>query len=282
MTVPTSEFPLAIGGIGGSGTRVVAQILLDIGFYLGSDLNQSNDNLWFTLLFKRAEILSEGKREFDLALKTFLKAMRGGETFNASETAFVLRAASMNRTQHTSLWLSKRAESLLASQNRAPTNARWGWKEPNTHIVIDRLIEGLPSLRYIHVVRNGLDMAFSSNQNQLKLWGPHLLGGNVSVSPRNSLRFWSLANRRVIRIFESKVSSLLLLNFDRLCLLPEQEIGKLLGFVKYDYTASQLRRLTELIRVPDSIGRFKTQAIDNFDPLDVKVVEQLGFDTTTR
>lgn len=45
--------PVVIGGIGGSGTRIVAEILSRWGFYIGNDLNKFNDKLLYTLLFKR-------------------------------------------------------------------------------------------------------------------------------------------------------------------------------------------------------------------------------------
>ena len=45
--------PVVIGGVGGSGTRVLAEILSLFGFYLGNDLNGAKDNLVYTLLFKR-------------------------------------------------------------------------------------------------------------------------------------------------------------------------------------------------------------------------------------
>ena len=44
--------PVVIGGIGGSGTRVVG-LLQQLGFDIGSDLNDSLDDLSFTALFKR-------------------------------------------------------------------------------------------------------------------------------------------------------------------------------------------------------------------------------------
>src|SRR5947207_2715003 len=47
--------PVAVGGVGGSGTRVVAALLREAGVYLGADLNDSLDNLWFRLLFRRAQ-----------------------------------------------------------------------------------------------------------------------------------------------------------------------------------------------------------------------------------
>ena len=38
---------VAIGGVGGSGTRLIARMLGQLGWYLGDDLNESVDNLWF-------------------------------------------------------------------------------------------------------------------------------------------------------------------------------------------------------------------------------------------
>jgi len=49
----STEAPVAIGGVGGSGTRLIAQCLKELGYFIGSDLNESNDNLLFTALFKR-------------------------------------------------------------------------------------------------------------------------------------------------------------------------------------------------------------------------------------
>ena len=46
---------LFIGALGGSGTRVIAQIVNQLGYYIGDDLNKPNDNLVFTRLFKNPE-----------------------------------------------------------------------------------------------------------------------------------------------------------------------------------------------------------------------------------
>jgi RNase adaptor protein for sRNA GlmZ degradation len=48
-----SKSPVVVGGVGGSGTRLIADILMELGYYIGSDLNKSLDNLAVTLLFKR-------------------------------------------------------------------------------------------------------------------------------------------------------------------------------------------------------------------------------------
>ena len=45
--------PLVIGGMGGSGTRLVAELCSLFGYYLGDDLNIASDNLLYTLIFRR-------------------------------------------------------------------------------------------------------------------------------------------------------------------------------------------------------------------------------------
>ena len=48
--------PVAVGGIGGSGTRLIAQLLSALDYDMGSDFNDSLDDLGFTALFKRVEL----------------------------------------------------------------------------------------------------------------------------------------------------------------------------------------------------------------------------------
>ena len=43
---------ICVGGVGGSGTRVIAMILASLGLNIGNNLNEALDNLTFTLLFK--------------------------------------------------------------------------------------------------------------------------------------------------------------------------------------------------------------------------------------
>jgi hypothetical protein len=62
--------PIAIGGMGGSGTRLVALIFEELDFYLGNELNKAKDNLFFNLLFKRKEILREEASEIAWPLES--------------------------------------------------------------------------------------------------------------------------------------------------------------------------------------------------------------------
>src|SRR3990167_6840991 len=70
--------PLAIGGVGGSGTRVVAAAAIALGFDLGSDLNPPLDNLAFTLLFKDPGIASLDEEALDQRVRLLLAASAPG------------------------------------------------------------------------------------------------------------------------------------------------------------------------------------------------------------
>ena len=260
--------PIAIGGLGGSGTRVVAALLVRPGFFIGGDLNGALDNLWFTLLFKRPDIRSIGDHEFAALCGVFTKGMQR-QTLCGHQRALVRRAAAVARPQHPPEWLAERARSLLES--RGDALPAWGWKEPNTHVVLDRLRRAMPGLRYIHVARNGLDMAYSDNQRQVRFWL------RAEPTPLLSLRYWCDVQRRVLQIGASMGNDFLFLDFDALCTSPRTELRKLERFLG-DGKALDER----VIVAPPSIGRFKAHGLKAFDPADVAYVAELGFDTATR
>ncbi len=273
--------PVAIGGVGGSGTRLIAEILRQLDFYMGVDLNDANDNLWFTLLFKRAELWSGcgPQEEFDQAAQIFRTGMTGHGSLNKDQKAMVKRLAAVDRPQHPAKWMYKRAKTILGSVRPLQTFQRWGWKEPNTHIFLDRLNSAFPEMKYIHVMRNGLDMAFSRNQNQLKLWGAYFFNGEeYEITPYWSLKYWRLAHRRVEKIAEQMPGRYLLLSFDAFCTAPHEGLRLLLEFLGLTVDAETEASLISLVRRPNTIGRFKQYDVQLFDPVDVAYVESLGFD----
>jgi hypothetical protein len=171
---PELAYPVAVGGVGGSGTRVVAAILEMMGYYLGDHLNDYKDNHWFTLIFKRRSILIESDADFRALVLLFCRRMAGRTIISAQERARILSLAEKERFQHSRDLLSDVAASCCDITSKRPQQP-WGWKEPNTHVVIDRIFGIVPELRYIHVVRHPLDMTVSSNQAQLYNWGPIFL-----------------------------------------------------------------------------------------------------------
>ncbi|MCF7980424.1 MAG: sulfotransferase [Pseudomonadales bacterium] len=272
--------PVVIGGVGGSGTRAIATILQKLGFYIGSDLNEANDNLAFTLLFKRKELwpLEKNKDEVQCCLKLFLKAMLQQGPWQTEEVMRLRSFASKNRPQHPSDWLKERAEKLIKHAPNGTATKFWGWKEPNSHIVMPALLQLLPDMKYIHVMRHGLDMAYSSNQNQLQFWGEQLLGEtNLELTPANSFRYWCAAHRRVQRFGEKMGHNFLLLNFDLFCKNPVRGLDQLLEFIRFNLSQSDQSELISLISPPLSIGRYKKHKQLEISQEDFNFLHMLGY-----
>jgi len=284
--------PIVIGGVGGSGTRVLAEILSKFGFYIGNDLNSANDNLLYTLLFKRPKWFyrnCHNWKEIDIGINLFHKLMLGLGSPSLPELLFLLRAlGSMALFGQNSagsgkgLWPMKRMKRLLFAKEHVNTkHIGWGWKEPNSHLLIKNLAEHFDNFRYIHTIRHGLDMAFSENQQQLYNWGP-LYGvqrpASCSKEPSLSLKYWIKANEKVLNIGKQIGNDrFLVINFDELCLAPELEILRLLTFLDIEVDESIYEETLRLPKTPNSVGRYRSQDIGQFDENDLSLLSKFGF-----
>lgn len=288
----SQESPVAVGGVGGSGTRVVAEIIKKIGFYIGSDLNPSNDNLWFTLLMKRPswfiKNFEQNESVIYKGISIFEKLMTH-RALSSGEIIFILQAGidiAVRGHDHLhsgrGMWAFKRLFNMLRNRksNFSP-NIVWGWKEPNTHIFIKYLATYFKQMKYIHVIRHGLDMAYSNNQAQLFNWGK-LFGvdpDSIMTLPQKSLRYWIRANRQAIILGHRLLGSrFYLLNFDRLCDNPASEVDYLLDFIGIKKKNIDIKDIISLIRTPVSSGRYKKYDISVFTAEDISAVREMGFE----
>lgn len=297
---PRSPY-VVVGGVGGSGTRLISSILATLGLNIGSDLNEAYDNLSFTLLYKHLKTLNMDKKTFDDSYKILTHSILGTRDFLTEKDKNRLEELSeKGRPGHPRAWLQERAKNILHINENGPLEniylkelpqishkpllGKWGWKEPNSHILMKRLNK---QTKFIMVVRNGLDMAFSSNQNQLRLWGPTLLPkemiqydkyGNIIYSPRISMKYWTLVHRKILQESKALGDNFLMVNFDDMCVNPDKWLHLLCDFLKIEPSIiPEIRPL--VVYQSEGIGRFKKHDISQFFPSDVLFAKKLGFDT---
>ena len=268
---------VAIGGIGGSGTRVVAAFLHMLDYYLGDDINESLDNLWFTLLFKRRSILIENDLEFGRLLSLFAFRMSGGRLLADEERTHILGLADHERLQHPRDWLRERARSFCEDQTSKLPSQPWAWKEPNTHVMIDRLMQLHGDLRYLHVVRHPLYMAMSQNQNQLQNWGPIFLNRDVAIEPRLSLSYWCAAHRRMTKFMRLWSDRMITIDFDELCVSPDRLCIKIAKFLDVQLRADVLSNFRKFLVRPLLVGQFNNIDLQQFDPTDLEYLTRIGY-----
>ncbi|MEO0773514.1 MAG: sulfotransferase, partial [Pseudomonadota bacterium] len=259
-------------------------ILARLGVSMGTDLNEAGDNLWYTFLFVRPSLRTAKPELFRHHVNLFTKASCGGVPLTEGEDKLLKLLVTMP-VDHGPMavpdWLQTKSDAIRRAASLGPKNlTHWGWKEPNTHIMLDRLAVAFPGMRYIHIVRNGLDMAFSRNQNQPRLWGNAIYGLPPGrVDPRHSLKHWCRANHRALQISKNMEGRFFLLNFDELCREPGPVLDQLVEFLGMSADAQKMKDLEALVRPPETIGRFKSRGAKFFDAEDIEFVAQMGFDT---
>lgn len=311
--------PVVIGGVGGSGTRVVAQLLSGMGFHMGYAVNHACDYQWFGVLFNRPRWFARhaAKESVFTGLGVVEKSLIGPSILSPAEIAFVARAlvegedrlgvAAPSRARTDSaarmaagrigafkwlmnprrLWRNIRRWKPLSE--RACASGRWvgwGWKSPAAHVYLEYLYEYFPALKYIHVIRHGLDMAFSANKTQLYRWGAQF-GVRVPQDPERlpqaALSYWVKANRRAVALGEAMgADAFLLVALETLCLSPRTEIERIARFVGLDAQVLDMDRLCVLPRMPGSVGRHKGHSLSLFDPEDLRAVCEFGFSVEGR
>ena len=282
---PGDDAPLVIGALGGSGTRVPAQALIRAGAFLGSELNQARDNLVFTALFRRPRWAARaGDSRIHRQLDTFARYMRGGRYGPADYARLAAAVADHDpergrRESARQVWAAV-ARRPAPAEEQAPV---WGWKEPNSHVFLAQLIEHFPGLRYVYMVRHGLDMAHARNKRQLRVWGERFgvaapPAGGPDAEARAQLDFWIAATRRALDLGSRLGERFLVLRFEDLCDEPERELGRVLALAGLDPGPERLSRLAARVRRPDSAGRWRESDTGLFSAAQLAAVESLGFD----
>jgi hypothetical protein len=269
--------------------------LQSFGVFIGDDLNVSLDNLSYTFLFRRPAWYlrhREDKRAIDTGLGILEKHLATNEPFSLAQKRFIMEAAFWNASHRLAnkhrnkpRWIYGRLAHLLRrNETDLFANKEWGWKEPNSHMMLDHLVRYFPGLKYIHTVRHGLDMAYSSNQSQLFNWG-NCFGIQPPRSeeevPSASLRYWVEANKRILDKQELLgKDKVLVLNFDRVCREPAQELHNMVDFLGIEVAEEQFEQAKKIPVTPESSGRFrKVGSFDrkNFQADDLEFLESLGF-----
>lgn len=246
--------PIICGGVGGSGTRILAQLLEKMDIFMGEDLNQSKD------------LLLMGK-----LLPGLRRILNDSNMLGASDvTEFVNKS------------LFDVQEIMLGGVSEY--HKGWGWKVPPNFFLIEYFNDVFENAKYIHVIRHGLDMAYSENNNQLRNWG-FFFGITPSEfelrKNKNTLmlKYWIAANNYAIANANKYMgSNFLLIKFEDICFSPEKIINDLCDFLSISIAGEMRKDLCQIIKPPRTVGRYKKYDVSCFDESDVVEVKKLGFD----
>lgn len=218
--------PIVIGGTGGSGTRIFMRVVRSVGVDMGTLLNESEDSISLT--------------EF---CDQWINKLPTGDVANltASEQA-AIDAEFLQCIEKHCAYMS--------------TGTQWGWKYPRTIYLLPFVYRHFPQMRFVHVIRDGRDMAFSVNQNQLYKHGAAVLGRDIDpTSPQDSFELWTKVNNAAadfgMQVLKERY---IRIQFEELVMRPLPTMQKLWNFLQLS-PGSQLPELE--IKVPATIGRWQ-------------------------
>ena len=243
--------PIAVGAVGGSGTRLLFQVLADCGVAMATALNQAGDAL--------------GWPPYHALL-------------SPANLARYSRATILRNTFHV-------FESLLRQRREELGGlARTGWKVPGTFHWLTELSEFFPRMQYVHLIRNGLDMAYTRNQYQIGNWAGDLgvevrRGPGGAALPGSMLDYWLAANELALRVGRDRLGDrFLLVRYENLCRAPRAELERLTAALNLPASTRQLDRLAERVETPPSLGRHRRfDWRSDFNDCQLQRLERLGY-----
>ena len=243
--------PVVIFGTGGSGTRVL-QVLTDhSGYYLGTNLNRAGDALDIGHFMRRWLDRYLGKTDWIEA------ELRGS---GESPYGYPLAMA-----EDFALTLEEHRHALDDPQ------AKWGWKAPRTILIFPFVHELFGGMRAIHLVRDGRDMAYSRNQQQMRRHAPQLLDPEHDQAPEpvRSIAFWARVNMAAAIYGERELGpNYLRMRYEDICNDPSSAVVELLDFIDSPASRESMQRVAaEKIRPSSSIGRWREHDRSELDTL---------------
>lgn len=221
--------PVVIGALGGSGTRVVARIVRHACFFTGTRLNASEDAMEFVEFYDRW--INRFVRRNEVLLTDTDTAKMDSEFIDCI-------------TSH-------RADMPEEDEN-------WGWKEPRSIYLLTFFHNHFPVIIFIHVIRDGRDMAFSSNQNQLRKHGNFLLDSRYDAfaQPIRTAVLWNHVNLTASDYGEREMGDhYLCIRFEDLCRDAKATVRRIAMFLENKIDMDNV--LKEIV-LPESIGRWQS------------------------
>jgi hypothetical protein len=141
-----------------------------------------------------------------------------------------------------------------------PLGLCWVCKNPRSHYVLPFLDQVVDGLRYIHVVRDGRDMAFSKQTGTLRQHCELLVGKPWGKAGAAHIAFksWEVSNLRAAGYGEQRMGTrYLCVRLEQLCEPTSRDASALAQFL-----GAPLDRVASAFEPQESFGRWRRAHVD--------------------
>jgi hypothetical protein len=241
-----SSNPVILLGMHRSGTSLTTRLLKDVGIFMGSKLSKNAESPYFQ---------NVNREIFARAKATWSKIDPVVVSMNAKD--YIEREA---QWLHNALFDKSgiKAHFDVPSWNEISQSHafRWGWKDPRTTITFPIWLRIFPDAKFVHVIRNGIDVAISLNRRHMtrsKWW--HRFSFYHDYNPEIAdfqycFKLWesyvTYINKRRYLIPECNY---LELRYEDLLTAPDIQFANLLGFLEHLIDANLFEQVCQQINV---------------------------------
>ncbi len=250
---------MVVVATGGSGTRVLVRILESFGFYMGVDQNHAGDAMSFGPVLDR----------FVNPVLSHTQAARYSARNVPAPVKKPFRAAMLRAA----------AKHLRALPDPLMS---LGFKNPRHIFLLPVIAPLFPGLRVIHLVRDGRDMALSTNRNQVNRHFTSLFRAPLRDDrERAAIRLWSVLNVEAATWARYALGTdYCEVRFEDLCAHPEQIVDQVAGFLAHggdSIDPAVLATAASRVQPPASVGRWRDLSSSRLGILEAEGQRGLDF-----
>jgi Sulfotransferase family len=249
---PVVPPPVVVGATGGSGTRVMVQVLRKAGWFMGNRVNPRNEDSLPIACF----------------LTKWLKRLKDFPNVHPDILARAIRE--FQRMIH------------IHRRGVPSPDARWGWKNPRSLWLVPFLVNQFPKLKFVHMIRDARDMMLSENIFFLRQNGHWLLGPDWWRNPEAAqLELWRKSNKRALEFAQNCLKdSYHMVRYEDLVRKPAETISGVMSFL--GVPEMDVTPLIEGIHDRGNIGRWRRKGDGAMANLPAEVMADLnrfGYET---
>jgi hypothetical protein len=161
--------PVIVIGMHRSGTSLVAQILNRIGIFIGTELNNHSESIFFLQLNQFLFRLAHSRWDNPQPFEYLLKVLKMEPEFNLELLSFIEKT--LVSSDSLKYWGPEAKEALEKMDFKSfisVIDQPWGWKDPRNTYTLPIWLNLFPDAKVIHVYRNGVDAASSLTAREKK------------------------------------------------------------------------------------------------------------------
>jgi Sulfotransferase family len=259
-----NQSPIVVFGTGGSGTRVITEVLREAGCFVGYNLNNPLDNQDFGFLLSgRVDWMVKHFPFHDDIALPYLKLFRKVffyQSLNWQEilllfnvmTDYIDGRSRRSFRRRPLLERLIRGRRLLkailpgTSLDMKHCYQKWGFKSPEAIYFLLPIVKFFKNVKLIHLVRDGRDMIFSKNRSRLQYL--EMFQDKYDDTFKSQLSHWGAINSWALEQGKKILNKdqYLLIRYEDICKFPQNAVDKVLSFsglqcenVEYLYTIPQ-------------------------------------------